>query len=146
MLHHTTARETRWSVNDHARLAPLLFDLAMQGDEVACAMVRQAGARQADVALVAADALGFGARPFRLVLSGGVLRHPSRLLERAICDRVESRRPGVEIVHGPPEPVVGAVLLAMDLAGIPSDERTRGQLVTTLPGPEFFRTCEEAAE
>jgi N-acetylglucosamine kinase-like BadF-type ATPase len=146
ILHRTTARETRWSLNDHAPLAPILFDQAMQGDEVACDLVRRAGTRQADVALVAADALGFGARPFRLVLSGGVLRHPSRLLERTICERLESLRPQVEIVLAPPEPAVGAVLLAMDLAGIASDEQTRARLVTTLPRPDFFQTCERAAE
>jgi N-acetylglucosamine kinase-like BadF-type ATPase len=140
VLHRTTARGTTWSARDQARLAPLLLDQAAAGDEIACAIVSQAASRHADAALAGAEAVGLRHFPFRLVLNGGVMRHPSGLLETAIRSRIEKLAPGVDTVHDPPEPVVGAVLMAIDLARSDGDPAVKERLVATLPGEEFFAT------
>jgi N-acetylglucosamine kinase-like BadF-type ATPase len=140
VLHRTTARGTNWSQQKQARLAPVLLDTASRGDDVAREIVLEAAARHADAALVAAEAVGLRQCPFRLVLNGGVLRHPSRLLEEAIRSRMEEMAPAVETVHDPPEPVIGAVLLAMDLTAAKDDAAVVERLVATLPEVDLFNS------
>ena len=140
VLYRITARGATWNAPDQARLAPMLLDQAAAGDSVACGIVTRAGMRNADVAMVAARAVGLGDGPFRLVLNGGVLRHPSLLLERAIRQRIERIAPGVEIISDPPEPVIGAILLALDVPGAIDEESVRARLRDTMPGPELFAT------
>lgn len=140
VLHRCTARGTDRHWMQQARLAPVLLDATANGDEVARAIVLEAGQRNADVALVAARAVGLDRAPVRFVLSGGVIRHSSGLLEQAIQRRIEEAIPGVEVVHDPPEPVVGAVLLAADCLGLPSGEPVRDRLIATLPGSWLFAT------
>lgn len=140
VLHRTTARGTAWGAQQQARLAPVLLDTAARGDDVAREIIFEAAARHADAALAAADAIGLRQSPFRLVLNGGVLRHPSRLLEEAIRAKVEEAAPAVEIVRDPPEPVIGAVLLALDLTDDSNGPAVVDRLVATLPGPDLFKT------
>lgn len=139
-LHRCTMRGFTRSQCDQARLAPVVLDYAAQGDEVALTIVNDAGARNARVALFAARTLGLDQASFRLVLAGGVLRHPSGLLRRAIRDAVKAEIPGVMVVDDAPEPVVGAVLLAMDVGEMPSGPAVRERIVGTLPGRELFET------
>lgn len=140
VLHSTTARGAVWEAQQQARLAPVLLDTAARGDEIATEIVLEAAARHAEAALAAAAAVGLRQSPFRLVLNGGVLRHPSRLLEGAIRSRIEEVAPAVETVRDPPEPVIGAVLLAMDLTDKLDGPAVLERLAATLPGPDLFKT------
>lgn len=140
VLHRCTARWSEWSFRSVAKLAPILLDEAAKGDAIASDIVLRAGRRNADLAMAAARALSLDEGPFRLVLSGGVLRHPSGMLRSAICARIEEAMPVGETVHDPPEPVVGAVLLAVDLLGDTVAEDVRDRLVSTLPGADLFAT------
>ena len=140
VLHRTTARGTDWNVQHQARLAPALLDEAARGDEVGRDIIRCAAARNADAALAAANAVGLRHSPFRLVLNGGVLRHPSGLLGDAIRWRIEAVAPAVETVLDAPEPVVGAVLMAMDLTEAVTEPDITERLIATLPGDELFST------
>lgn len=140
VLHRTTARGTNWGAQQQAKLAPILLDKAALDDDVALGIAVQAATRHADAALIAASAVGLRDRAFRLVLNGGVLRHPSGLLEQLICERVAELAPAAEMVHDPPEPVVGAVLLALDLAEHKSNGSVLDRLLETLPGRELFAT------
>jgi N-acetylglucosamine kinase-like BadF-type ATPase len=140
VLHRCTARGTDRNWMEQARLAPILLEEAANGDEVALAIVLAGGIKDANVALVAARAVGLNSAPFRLVLSGGVLRHPSRLLATAIQNRVAEIVPDVEVVEDPPEPVVGAALLASDLMEGTTNERVRDRLIETMPGSWLFAT------
>ncbi|MGH2615973.1 MAG: N-acetylglucosamine kinase [Thermomicrobiales bacterium] len=140
VLHRTTARGTAWGDQRQARLAPVLLDAASRGDDVAREIVLEAAARHADAALAAAAAVGLREHPVRLVLNGGVLRHPSRILEEAIRTKVEAAAPAVETVHDPPEPVIGAVLLAMDVIEAKDGPAVVDRLVATLPAPDLLKT------
>ena len=140
VLHSITARGVDWSFRRQARLAPVLLDEAARGDDVAREIITRAAERNADAALAAANAVGLRHEPFRLVLNGGVLRHPSGLLSDAICWRIEAVAPDVTTVSDPPEPVVGAVLMALDLTEGPNAPEVAQRLVATLPGDELFAT------
>jgi N-acetylglucosamine kinase-like BadF-type ATPase len=140
VLHRVTARGADWSVRRQARLAPVLLDEAARGDDVAREIITRAAARNADAALAAASAVGLRHEPFRLVLNGGVLRHPSGLLSDAICWRIEAVAPDVTTISDPPEPVVGAVLMALDLTDRCNGPEIVARLVATLPGNELFAT------
>jgi N-acetylglucosamine kinase-like BadF-type ATPase len=140
VLYRCTARGATWTWKERARLAPVLLDQAARGDEVARSIVVDAARRNADVAMVAAEAVGLASDPFRVVLTGGVLRHPACLMENEIRRHLAGHMPNVAIVDDAPEPVVGAVLLAMELAERKPDDALLERLLATLPGPEFFAT------
>jgi hypothetical protein len=75
-----------------------------------------------------------------LVLAGGVLRRPVRLLHDALIARVRSSSPEVLMVDTPFEPLVGALLLAFETAGITVDGSLMARLTPTLPPAAFFAT------
>lgn len=140
VLHYCTARNTDRHWSHQAKLAPILLDEAANGDAVALAIVEAAGKRDARVAAMAARSVGLENVPFRLVLSGGVLRHPSQLLSDAICRHVSDEIPGANICRGGPEPVIGAVMMARDTLGLPPDEAVQARLEQETPGSWLFAT------
>jgi N-acetylglucosamine kinase-like BadF-type ATPase len=101
------------STSARSLFADAVLDEAAAGDPVAYAVVEKAGTHLGDYARVCADHTGQLGAPFPLVLSGGVLRHPSTLLRESILARL----PGAEPVYPAVEPVAGAVLLAADRVG-----------------------------
>jgi N-acetylglucosamine kinase-like BadF-type ATPase len=118
LLHAFTRIEDRGDERfDRSRFAPAVLDAATEGDAVARAIVETTGGRLGDYARVCAERTGQLGEPFPLVLTGGVFRHPSPLLRRAILGRV----PDAEPVYPDLEPVGGAVLLAADRAGAHPD-------------------------
>lgn len=76
--------------------------------------------------------------PFTLVLTGGVLRHPSPLLREALVERVNEAASGVHAIQSRFEPAAGALLLALDSMNILTDAILLERLESTLPGPAFF--------
>jgi len=107
--------------SEAARFADAVLDEADAGDAVARDIVELVGRRLGDYARVCAARTGQLGSPFPLVLTGGVLRHPSPLLRAAIRARV----PDGAAVYPELEPVVGALLLAADKVGARPD---RGRL------------------
>ncbi len=103
--------------SEKALFAETVLDEAEAGDPVAVELVTTAGTRLGDYARVAAGRVGLDGQGFPLVLTGGVLRHPSPLFRDAILARV----PGGQPVDSRAEPIVGAVLLAGDGAGLAID-------------------------
>jgi N-acetylglucosamine kinase-like BadF-type ATPase len=114
LLHRFTRLDARGPRFDRAELAEIVLDEGDAGDEVAAKIVENAGAKLGDYAHVCAARTGQLGSRFPVVLCGGVLRHPSKLLRRSIL----SRLPGAEPVYPAVEPVVGALLLASDRAGL----------------------------
>jgi N-acetylglucosamine kinase-like BadF-type ATPase len=139
VLHLFTAREVARPANE-PQLARALLDEAGAGDATALQIVRQHGAALGDYALAAARQVGIEGTPFTLVLAGGVLRHPVRLLHEELIARVRSSSPDVLVVDTRFEPVVGALLLAFEAAGITIDESLLERLAPTLPHAAFFAT------
>jgi N-acetylglucosamine kinase-like BadF-type ATPase len=139
VLHQRTARvpEAGPSV---AQLARVLLDEAAAGDPVAHAIVVEHGAELGDYALVAARRLGLADGPFALVLAGGVLRHSSTLLRDTLIARVADAAPGVQPILSRFEPVVGALLFALEAHGVVIDERVLANLAASVPPATLFET------
>ena len=102
-------------------LAPLVFEAAVAGDQVAGGLVQ----RQADeiVALTTAalrrlDILG---QPCPVVLGGGVIAGRHKCLLDAIDAGLAQRAPGTYAVIVTDPPIVGAALLAFDALGVDHD-------------------------
>lgn len=140
VLHYCTARNTDRHWSHQAKLAPILLEEAASGDAVANAIIEAAGLRNARVAAMAARSVGLDNGSFRLVLSGGVLRHPSQLLSKAICRHVSELMPQAIVCRGGPEPVIGAVMLARDALGLAPDEIVQARLEHETPGSWLFAT------
>ncbi len=118
-------------VSEKALFAEILLDEAAAGDPVAVELVTAAGSRLGEYARVSAARVGLLEGGFPLVLRGGVLRHPSPLLREAILARVPTGRP----VSGSAEPIVGALLLAADDAGVRLEFDGLGEtLLSWAPG------------
>jgi N-acetylglucosamine kinase-like BadF-type ATPase len=100
-------------------LAPLVFEVAAEGDAVARSIVD----RLADELAAMAGAIGRQLRVARLdvdvVLTGGVFRATDEAFYRRIEAGVRRRMPRARLVHLRDRPVLGAALMGLDELGIP---------------------------
>lgn len=138
LLHSLTRRDRRAS-RRLGRLARILLDEAEAGDRTSRTLVCEHGAALGDYALAAARKVGLKGE-YTLVTSGGVMRHPSRILIRALMKRVQEAHPGAEWQASRHEPVFGALLLALELAGHPVHDDLMSRLEATCPDESLFRT------
>jgi N-acetylglucosamine kinase-like BadF-type ATPase len=138
LLHRLTARSA--APVDIGALARLLLDEAERGDESARRIVRRQGQALGDYALVAARRVGIAETAYPLVLAGGVLRHPARLLVSTLVERVRRASPAVRPVETHFEPAAGALLLAIEAAGSAANGVALENLKRTMPPATFFAT------
>lgn len=125
---------TRGTVAVGADLAPLVLEVAVSGDRVAEAVARDAGERHGRDLAGLADRLGLTREPLEVVLAGGVHVHGAGPFRSAFCSTVLDRVPEAEFIVLESPPVVGAALLALELAGWPAEPRRRA-LVDAVSGP-----------
>jgi N-acetylglucosamine kinase-like BadF-type ATPase len=118
----------------------LLLDVAADGDPTAGRIVAEHGASLGDYALVAARKAGLIGQDFLLILAGGVFRHHSPLLREAMLERVRQVAPDIRPIQSSYEPVVGAVLLAVESLGGIIHPTLLDRLNATLPPHTFFLT------
>ncbi len=97
--------------------APLVFAVAAEGDPVALELVRRAGRELGNLALGVIRQLDLAARPFEVVLSGSFY-HGSPILQECLAQTVQAVAPQARFVRLATLPVVGAVLMAMERAGM----------------------------
>ena len=121
------------------RLARILLDEAAGGDQTSLNLVCKHGQALGDYALAAARRVGLGG-PYTLVTSGGVMRHPSHLLIRAMMDRVRQSNPQVQWQPSRHEPVFGALLLAYEDTARPVTDPVLERLEHTCPDASLFLT------
>lgn len=143
LLRLLTARE-RPAPPNLAPLAPIVLDAAAEGDETARRIVAGHGTDLGDCALAAARQVGLGDSPYTLVLAGGVVRHPSRLLAGTIIARVHAQAPRARPLVSQFEPVVGAALLALEASGVSIGEAVEARLRASMPPPALFTTYPES--
>jgi N-acetylglucosamine kinase-like BadF-type ATPase len=116
--------------SEKALFAEVVLDEAAVGDPVAVEIVRTAGTRLGDYGRISAARVGL-VECFTVVLCGGVLRHPSALLRETILGRLPAGRP----VEATAEPVVGAVVMAADAAGVSLElDAVNTALLSWTPG------------
>ncbi|GAB4571556.1 MAG: BadF/BadG/BcrA/BcrD ATPase family protein [Anaerolineae bacterium] len=109
--------------------APIIFEVAAAGDPVAMEILINGGHGLARGVNAVIEALGMQALAFELVLAGGVFRAEYPLLRATLEADVRRIAPQVEIVRLTAPPVVGAVLMAMDVAGLQPDDGVRQRLI-----------------
>jgi N-acetylglucosamine kinase-like BadF-type ATPase len=139
VLHRRTRRgPERWT--EPAILAPVLLDAAEDGDATAMTIVREHGLALGTYALATARRVDAAGGPLGVALTGGVFRHPGRLLREATVAAVLAGAPLADEVVPNLEPVAGALLLAFDAAGIEVAGAVERRLRATLPAAALYET------
>ncbi|MBX3062712.1 MAG: hypothetical protein KF726_07040 [Anaerolineae bacterium] len=141
VLHRLTTR-TELRIPERAgKLARILLEEAERSDPVAQEIVRTHGESLADHAIVAARHLKLDElSSFYLVLAGSVFRDRPSIFVNAIIERMRSELPQAVAVFNRFEPVVGAVLLALESLDVPVTEALLHALTATLPPISLFET------
>lgn len=111
-----------------ASSAPLVFEAAAEGDQVAQDIIRYVGHEQGANAVAIARRLGLLDEPFELVLAGGVFRSGSKLMFDSLVNTVREAAPKVQPVVLRTAPVAGSTLLAMDADGIRATDEVHNRL------------------
>jgi N-acetylglucosamine kinase-like BadF-type ATPase len=108
-----------------ADAAPLVFQLAAEGDVVARETVRWAGSELGSLAVGVIRQLGMEEERFEVVLTGS-LYDGGPMLTEAMRATIQAVAPGARLVRLTVPPVVGGVLLGMEEAGLqPGSMRER---------------------
>jgi N-acetylglucosamine kinase-like BadF-type ATPase len=100
-----------------ASAAPLVFQIAAGGDQVAQELVRWAGRELASMALGVVHQLSLESLSFEVVLAGSFF-NGSPLLTKTMRETIHPVAPGASLVRLHVPPVVGAVVLGMEQGGV----------------------------
>ena len=124
----------RWEARVGGEFAPQVFQAAHQGDAVAQSIVRRAGETIGANAIAVARRLEMLDTAFDLVTAGGVFSSRSDLLRDSLLETVHARAPKVSLIHWQAPPVVGALLMALDLLdlALPDTRSLAAQVVDAL--------------
>lgn len=140
LLHRYTGR-TCQRPGPADKLARIVLDAAHAGDEAACEIVEIEARRLASTAIAAAQKVGFAPTDkFPLALIGSVFRHDCKLLAKAVGRDFKERFPFAKTTYSDLEPSAGALMLALEKAGVTVDETVRANIRQTLPPRSFFAT------
>jgi N-acetylglucosamine kinase-like BadF-type ATPase len=118
-------------INIEADDAPLVFRVAEQGDLVALDLVRWAGRELGELAVVVIRQLGFQGLDFDLVQIGSMFEG-SALLTEEMKKKVHAFAPGANFIRLREPPVLGAVLLGMETAGVRPEAQVRSNLMQSI--------------
>jgi N-acetylglucosamine kinase-like BadF-type ATPase len=127
MLHGLTSG--RLSIN--ATAAPLIFEVARQGDAVAIDLIHWAGRELGELAKGVIRQLDFAALEFDVVLLGSMFNGGTMLID-PLRESIAELAPRARLLRLQTLPVVGAVLLGMEQARWPVTLEIRSRLRTEL--------------
>jgi len=105
----------RWEIQIGSKFAPQVFEAADAGDAPAQDLIRRAGTTIGANAVAVARRLGLLDVPFPLVTAGGVFSSQNKLLNDSLLEAMHAQGAQVELRYWEAPPVVGAVLLGLDL-------------------------------
>ncbi|MCR2804492.1 N-acetylglucosamine kinase [Paenibacillus soyae] len=112
-----------------AELAKLVFEAAAAGDAPAIRILEEAGQEHANAVLALVRRLGMQKETFDVVLTGSVMmRGSSPHMVDAIQAAIAAGAPNASVVKLTVDPVIGAVMSAMDSAGHAIDGETDARL------------------
>ena len=115
-----------------ANAAPLVFQAATEGDQVAVDVIRWAGQELGSLAIGIIRQLGFETLDFDVVLVGS-LYDGGPLLVEPMRETIHAVAPAARLVRLTAPPVVGGVLLGMETAGM-KPFALREKLIETTRG------------
>lgn len=114
-------------------LVPLLFEAAASGDAVACALVTEIGTEVGVTARTLISRLALQGQSVEVVLAGGMFKAKGTLLIDTVEAVIHQVAPRATIVLPKVEPVVGALLLALEAIGVGVDAAIQRNIKATLP-------------
>ncbi len=119
MLEHLARFDPRFRAPELQNLTPMVLAAAEAGDLIARTVLERIGLALGEAAGVVARRLNLSNLPVEVVLAGGLFRTPNRYLldELELGVRRTAPRAEVRLLTSPP--VVGAALMAMELAKTP---------------------------
>lgn len=100
----------------HSDYAPIVHEVACQGDPVALSIIHWAGSELGHTALAVIRQLGLQKKEFEVVLVGS-LYDMGEMLITPMQEVITSEAPNACLVRLSAPPVVGGVLLAMEHGG-----------------------------
>lgn len=112
--------------------ARLVFQVAAEGDPVAMDLIRWSGQELGELAKAVIKQLNFQAMDFDLVLIGSMFDGGPMLID-PMKENVRAFAPKANFIRAEEPPVIGAVLLGMQAAGVKIDTDIRANLIKTLP-------------
>lgn len=111
----------------NASAAPIVFQVAAAGDAVAVELIRWAGRELGELANAVIRQLEFESLAFDVILVGSLFGGGPLLLE-PMQATIHALAPGARLVRLGAPPVIGAVLLGMEQAGLPAGVEMRRAL------------------
>jgi N-acetylglucosamine kinase-like BadF-type ATPase len=102
-------------------MAQLVFHAAVDGDPVACDILERGGTYLGAMINAVAAKLNLTHESFAVVLVGSVFSEGAPVLMEALSSAVRSVRPGAQFRSPEYMPIVGALLMAMDMDEAPND-------------------------
>jgi N-acetylglucosamine kinase-like BadF-type ATPase len=113
-----------------AELAPLVFEVAESGDHIANEIIKWAGNGLGEMINGVIRQLGFETLEFEVVMAGSTFKGGD-LLIKPMKDKVWEFAPGANFVRLKSPPVVGGVLLGMEMAGYDGNPHRANLIETT---------------
>ena len=111
--------------------APIVFQVAANGDAVALDLIRWAGRELGELAKCVIRQLGFESLAFDVVFVGSMY-DGSPLLTEALRDTIHALAPNARLVRLNAPPVIGAVMLGMEQAGLKCSPSMRAALARSV--------------
>jgi N-acetylglucosamine kinase-like BadF-type ATPase len=126
--------------------APIVFDVAAQGDPVAQEIITWAGRELGSLAIGVINQLALHAEQFDVVLSGSLYKGGPRLID-PMRATIQAVAPGANLVRLQAAPVVGGVLLGMEQVGLDIAPRREPllQSAVALMAPQPSQTGSDEA-
>jgi len=123
----------RQSLKKIPSLCPKVFDAAGRGDEVAIEIVRKFGEEAGISANAIRKRLGLQDEEFEVVLAGSVFKGEGPLMLDVVKDVVRQVAPKAKVITPRYEPVVGALMLALEAAGVGIEGEVERRLDASVP-------------
>lgn len=114
-----------------AEAAPLVFQVARQGDPVACDLIRWAGCELGEIANAVIHQLKFEDLAFDVVMAGSMFEGGPLLIE-PMRETIHKVAPRARLVRLSVPPVIGAVILGMEAAQVKASPSVRNTMEQTL--------------
>jgi N-acetylglucosamine kinase-like BadF-type ATPase len=115
-----------------AEAAPLVFRVASEGDLVARELIRWAGVENGEMANAVIRQLGFEDLEFDVVLAGSMFEGGPMLID-PMRETIRKFAPRARLVRLTVPPVLGAVILGMEAAGLKASSSIRNNIVESIP-------------
>lgn len=122
---------TTYEYHIGAEAAPIVFRVAEAGDAVARSLIHWAGCELGEMANAVIRQLEFENLAFDIVLTGSMFEG-GKLLTEPMRETIEKVGPKARLVRLQVPPVIGAIILGMEAAGVTATSSIRKTLADTI--------------